>query len=98
MQLFHLQLLQTQAAHVSLAWIVLKVPLKRLDVIQLFTLISTFLFSEVYNPLVLEHSRFPFLPMMATSVVCACWIVLCWIRCFYEIMKDLSLKENGKHK
>ncbi len=95
-----LQLLQTQAAHLSLSWVVLKVPLQRLDIIQLCSLGLIF-FAEVIHPLVLggKYSHLPFLHLMAISVVCAYWLVLCWVGCLYEIMRPhhSAAINNMKH-
>ncbi len=90
--LIPLQLLQTQAAHLSLSWVVLNVPLKILDIIQLCSLGMIVFFADVIHPLVLggEHGHLPFLPLMATSVVCACWLVFCWVGCLYQIMRRMS--------
>jgi alpha-1,3-glucosyltransferase len=66
--------------YLVLVWTLLGCPPTGLDWLQFSSLALTWLFCEVLHPIISNGAagRWPFLPLMATSVVCALWLLVCW--------------------
>lgn len=60
--------------------------LTKFDLISFVTLGSVLVFMEIIHPIVfLPSGRLEFLPLMATSVICAAGLIWCWLESYRQM-------------